>query len=301
MNWQKLQNLKSYGDVKQYVTTLENDAEDVAKKLQKILANNSSIPEDVRKELECVAVDIANIPKNPGFGDVLTAYKDLDRYTGYMVDSAIMSAANIKEYNNRKDISPQVRKQSFESASVQILDSVYPHKYLFCVMSDAGMEDPLRCKILTDILGKWQDILVGVIPRRSTSFNICLGAEILGECLRDRIGLYIQTDHAGCFDKIQLVRGEHYLELFIKKWTMVKTGCCEVTTSRTWYITEGTLGAVPRIHNFDLSLLMDMVSDPFGELTQQDISLIGLAFPDLPWNTALFDDFRTIAQEIKHD
>lgn len=99
MNRQKLQNLKSYGDVKQYVTTLENDAGDVAKKLQKILANNSSIPEDVRKELECVAVDIANIPKNPGFGDVLTAYKDLDRYTGYMVDSAIMSAANIKEYN----------------------------------------------------------------------------------------------------------------------------------------------------------------------------------------------------------
>lgn len=31
MNWQKLQNLKSYGDVKQYVTALENDAEDVAK------------------------------------------------------------------------------------------------------------------------------------------------------------------------------------------------------------------------------------------------------------------------------
>ena len=26
MNWQKLQNLKGYGDVKQYVTTLENDA-----------------------------------------------------------------------------------------------------------------------------------------------------------------------------------------------------------------------------------------------------------------------------------
>ena len=39
MNWQKLQNLKSYDDVKQYVTTLENDAEDVAKKLQKILKN----------------------------------------------------------------------------------------------------------------------------------------------------------------------------------------------------------------------------------------------------------------------
>lgn len=167
-------------------------------------------------------------------------------------------------------------------------------------MSDAGMEDPLRCKILTDILGKWQDILVGVIPRRSTSFNICLGAEILGECLKDRIGLYIQTDHAGCFDKIRFVRGEHYLGLFIKKWTMVKADCCEVTTSRTWYITEGTLGAVPRIHNFDLSLLMDMVSDPFGELTQQDISLIGLASPDLPWNTALFDDFRSIAQEIKN-
>ena len=84
MNWQKLQNLKSYGDVKNYVTALENDAEDVAKKLQKILANNPNIPEDVRKELECVAVDIANIPKNPlVFGDVITAYKDLDRYAGY--------------------------------------------------------------------------------------------------------------------------------------------------------------------------------------------------------------------------
>ena len=300
MNWQKLQNLKGYGDVKQYVTTLENDAEDVAKKLQKILANNPSIPEDVRKELECVAVDIANIPKNPGFGDVLTAYKDLDRYTGYMVDSAIMSAANIKEYNNRKDISTKARKQAFNSASVHILDSVYPHKYLFCVMSDAGMEDPLRCKILTDILGKWQDILVGIIPRRSTSFSVCLGAEKDSECFLDRKGVYLQTDNKGNFEKIQLVNGDHYLELFTKKWTMVKTGCCEVTTSKTWYITEGTLGAVARIYNFDLSPLMDMVSDPFGELTQQDASLIGLAFPDIPWDTALFDDFRSIAQEIKN-
>lgn len=37
MNWQKLQNLKGYGDVKQYITTLENDAEDVAKKYPKEL------------------------------------------------------------------------------------------------------------------------------------------------------------------------------------------------------------------------------------------------------------------------
>ena len=96
------------------------------------------------------------------------------------------------------------------------------------------------------------------------------------------------------------MNGDHYLELFTKKWTMVRTGCCEVTTSKTWYITEGTLGAVARIYNFDLSLLMDMVSDPFGELTQHEASLIGLAFPDLEWHSALFDDFRSIAQEIKN-
>ena len=293
MNWQKLLNLKDYAEVKRSLT-LQDDATAIAKKLQKLLINNSDLPEGMRKELEEIAVDVANISKTSGVEDLFVAYRELQGSMSHLVDYVILAAGNIKYYNNREDLSAQSKKQIFDNASESLLQNIYSPNHLRSVMHDIGMSDEKRKKILTDVVGEWGDIVVRILPSRSASFNVCLGAEV-----QDKKGLYLFTDHDGNFEKIFIQKDEHYLELSIKKWTMIRSGCAEQTISDTWYIREGIIGAVPRINGFDFSLLTDVVNDPFN-LTEQDAALIELAFPDLRWDTSLFDDFRGVVQELRH-
>ena len=133
MNWQKLLNLKDYAEVKRSLT-LQDDATAIAKKLQKLLINNSDLPEGMRKELEEIAVDVANISKTSGVEDLFVAYRELQGSMSHLVDYVIFTAGNIKFYNNREDLSAQLKKQIFDNASESLLQNIYSPNHLRSVM-----------------------------------------------------------------------------------------------------------------------------------------------------------------------